>query len=147
MNRVHRSDTMWCVSHTFAQRFLNSKRPQSTRHEDEMLWHKMERAVQCADAGIDGQDKMDTNHQNHLYKSTGRLNPHLLRVTTDLCFLRGQLKHGRLERGHPCHPVIRVFIVNQRCESRRSQKYSWPTFSLQILHRCPRLTPCCYHLF
>ena len=26
-----------------------------------MLWHKMERAVQCADAGIDGQVKIATD--------------------------------------------------------------------------------------
>ena len=27
-----------------------------------MLWHKVERAVQRADAGIDGQVKIDRNH-------------------------------------------------------------------------------------
>ena len=26
-----------------------------------MLWRKVERAVQCADAGIDGQDEVDTD--------------------------------------------------------------------------------------
>ena len=41
--------------------FLNSKRLRCTRHEDEMLWHNVERAVQCANAGIDGQDKIDTD--------------------------------------------------------------------------------------
>ena len=26
-----------------------------------MLWHKVERAVQCAGTGIDGQDEVDTD--------------------------------------------------------------------------------------
>ena len=43
---------------TFPQRFSISKRLRCTRHEDEMLWHKVERAVQCAGTGIDGQDKV-----------------------------------------------------------------------------------------
>ena len=40
--------TMCECAHSFAQRFLISKRLRCTRHEDEMLWHKVERAVQCA---------------------------------------------------------------------------------------------------
>ena len=48
-------------AHSFAQRFLISKRLRCIRHEDEMLWHKMERAVQCAGAGIDSKDKVDTD--------------------------------------------------------------------------------------
>ena len=32
-----------------------------TCHENEMLWHKVERAVQCADAGIDRQVSIDTD--------------------------------------------------------------------------------------
>ena len=55
-------ETKLCeCAHSFAQRFLNSKRLRCTRHEDEVLWHKAERAVQCADAGIDGQNKVDTD--------------------------------------------------------------------------------------
>ena len=48
-------------AHSSARRFLNSKRLRCTRHEDEMLWRKVERAVQYADDGIDGQDKVDTD--------------------------------------------------------------------------------------
>ena len=48
-------------AHSFAQRFLISKRLRCTRHEDEMLWHKVERAVHCAGAGIDGQDEVHTH--------------------------------------------------------------------------------------
>ena len=36
-----------------------SNRLRCTRNEDEVLWHYEERAVQCADAGIDGQDMVN----------------------------------------------------------------------------------------
>ena len=46
---------------SFAQRYLISKRLQFTHQMNEVLWHYVERAVQCADARIDGQDKVHTD--------------------------------------------------------------------------------------
>ena len=59
VNPDQRAATMCECAHSFVKRFLISKRLRCTRHEDEMLWHKVERAVQCAGAEIDGQDKVD----------------------------------------------------------------------------------------
>ena len=63
MCRNKRSGTMHLCecAHFFAQLFWNSKRLQRTCHANEMLGHTVERAVQWADAGIDGQVTIDTD--------------------------------------------------------------------------------------
>ena len=51
-----------------------------------MLWHKVDRAVQCADAGINDQDKVDTElflfdpRQSHEKKKENRNSEATIRI-------------------------------------------------------------------
>ena len=47
-------------AHSVAQRFSDSQRLQCTHQVNEVMRHNVERALQCADGGIDGQDSVHT---------------------------------------------------------------------------------------